>query len=120
MPLHERRCWDCGNTAEHEDNIVPHVLCTKCGSQDTRVVRKPEPPSPLSPVERAKSLLVKVAAEMVRGEGMPSEFLEDWDLPKSTPASVRKAIVGQSLAAGNTAHGWARSLRTAIELLGSA
>lgn len=32
----ERKCWDCGNVAEHEDNIVPHVLCKKCGSQDTR------------------------------------------------------------------------------------
>ena len=36
----ERRCWDCGNVAMHEDNIVPHVLCRKCGSQDTRLTRK--------------------------------------------------------------------------------
>lgn len=38
---HERKCWDCGNVAEHEDNVVPHVLCKKCGSQDTRAVKKP-------------------------------------------------------------------------------
>jgi len=38
----ERRCWDCGNVAEHEDSIVPHVLCKKCGSQDTRLTRTEE------------------------------------------------------------------------------
>lgn len=37
---HERKCWDCGSVAEHEDNIVPHVLCKLCGSQDTRPTRK--------------------------------------------------------------------------------
>jgi DNA-directed RNA polymerase subunit RPC12/RpoP len=36
----ERKCWDCGNIAEHEDSVVPHVLCKKCGSQDTRLTRK--------------------------------------------------------------------------------
>lgn len=38
----ERKCWDCGNVAEHNDNIVPHVLCKKCGSQDTRLTRTEE------------------------------------------------------------------------------
>jgi ribosomal protein S27E len=33
---HERKCWDCGNIAVHQDNIVPEVNCKKCGSQDTR------------------------------------------------------------------------------------
>lgn len=36
----ERKCWDCGNIAHHEDNITPHVLCKKCGSQDTRLTRQ--------------------------------------------------------------------------------
>lgn len=40
MTPHQRKCWDCGNVAEHEDSIVPHVLCKKCGSQDTRLLRK--------------------------------------------------------------------------------
>lgn len=35
---HERKCWDCGNTATHESSITPGVLCPKCGSQDTRRV----------------------------------------------------------------------------------
>jgi|GEM_PF-6106209 len=44
MPNHWRRCWDCENLAVHADNVVPHVLCTKCGSQDTRALKlKPCP-----------------------------------------------------------------------------
>jgi len=38
----KRKCWDCGNVADHEGNITPHVNCKKCGSQDTRLV-KPKP-----------------------------------------------------------------------------
>ena len=33
---HQRRCWDCGDVAEHSDSVTPWVLCGKCGSQDTR------------------------------------------------------------------------------------
>lgn len=33
---HERKCHDCGNVAMHERAITPEVLCSKCGSQDTR------------------------------------------------------------------------------------
>ncbi len=40
---HERKCWDCGNIAIHEDRITPWVLCKKCGSQDTRAMSKPTP-----------------------------------------------------------------------------
>lgn len=39
MPNHLRKCWDCGSVAEHSDNVVPEVLCKKCGSQDTRIVK---------------------------------------------------------------------------------
>jgi hypothetical protein len=37
--VHIRKCRDCGNVAYHADNITPHVLCKKCGSQDTRKVK---------------------------------------------------------------------------------
>lgn len=40
MASHERKCWNCGNIAMHADNVVPWVLCTKCGSQDTRLKRE--------------------------------------------------------------------------------
>jgi len=34
--IHQRKCWDCGNVAGHESDVVPGVLCKRCGSQDTR------------------------------------------------------------------------------------
>lgn len=43
IECHKRKCWDCGNIAEHEDTVVPHVLCEKCGSQDTRTVKSTLP-----------------------------------------------------------------------------
>lgn len=43
MALHKRICWDCKNTADHLDNIVPEVFCKKCGSQDTRLIKEPQP-----------------------------------------------------------------------------
>lgn len=44
MPdIHRRKCWDCGNVAEHTDSVVPAVLCHKCGSQDTRRIKEPSP-----------------------------------------------------------------------------
>jgi len=40
---HQRKCWDCGNTATHQSSITPGVLCGKCGSQDTRRIRERDP-----------------------------------------------------------------------------
>ena len=40
---HERKCWDCGNVAVHMKSITPEVLCTQCGSQDTRRVKGEKP-----------------------------------------------------------------------------
>lgn len=40
---HKRKCWNCGNIAVHMKSIVPEVLCTKCGSQDTRRIKGDAP-----------------------------------------------------------------------------
>ncbi len=40
MSERKRKCWDCGNVAMHESDITHGVLCSKCGSQDTRLVRE--------------------------------------------------------------------------------
>ncbi len=40
MSDHKRRCHDCGNVAMHDSDITPGVLCSKCGSQDTRRVNE--------------------------------------------------------------------------------
>lgn len=37
-----RRCWECGNIAEHASDIASGVCCGKCGSQDTRLIRRQE------------------------------------------------------------------------------
>lgn len=52
---HERKCWDCGNIAEHEDNVVPHVLCKSCGSQDTRLIKPAVNVPELHPVQTHQS-----------------------------------------------------------------
>ena len=49
-----RKCWECGNVADHEDNITPWVNCKKCGSQDTRLVKEKKPLH--SPVEAIQKL----------------------------------------------------------------
>lgn len=38
--MSHRQCRDCGNIAYHQDAITPYVLCEKCGSQDTRLIRE--------------------------------------------------------------------------------
>ena len=35
-----RRCFSCGAEGLHVDSIAPWVKCRKCGSQDTRLMRK--------------------------------------------------------------------------------
>jgi hypothetical protein len=56
---HERKCWSCGNVAEHEDNVVPHVLCKQCGSQDTRLTKKPEGPPTIADLGMLVARLVQ-------------------------------------------------------------
>lgn len=38
--LHERRCYNCGYVGWYSDCIAPACLCDKCGSQDTRRLKK--------------------------------------------------------------------------------
>lgn len=45
---HERKCWDCGNVAIHAKAITPEVLCSKCGSQDTRRTYRAGAPTSIS------------------------------------------------------------------------
>ena len=48
MKTHERKCWNCGNVSVHTDDVMPEVLCRKCGSQDTRRTQSPEGPSTIA------------------------------------------------------------------------
>lgn len=72
---------------------------------------------PRENIEQARSLLIKVAAEMFRGEGMPPQFLEDWELPKTTPVSVKKRLISKSNDAHRKAFAWGQSLKSVIQYL---
>lgn len=61
----KRKCWDCGNVAEHADSVVPHVLCMKCGSQDTRRVREFLPSTHLPQYFRDAPPMVREAADAI-------------------------------------------------------
>jgi len=39
LTTHKRKCWDCNTVNEHRSDVVPGVLCPRCGSQDTRKLR---------------------------------------------------------------------------------
>lgn len=70
---HDRQCHDCGNVAIHMDNVVPHVICQKCGSQDTRLVRMPKispAPPPVGKGVAAKTTTsLKISAVNISIEG---------------------------------------------------
>lgn len=38
--LQWRKCWHCYHVALHVDSVTPWVNCHKCGSQDTRLMRR--------------------------------------------------------------------------------
>ena len=65
--------------------------------------------------DEQKSVLIKLAAEMVRGESMPHEFVEDWDLPKTTPARARKEIALSSSLAHWQCREWGNRIRKIID-----
>ena len=59
---HKRKCWNCGNIAVHMKSIVPEVLCTKCGSQDTRRIKGNAP----KPFIQVTTVVMKVQHD-IRG-----------------------------------------------------
>ena len=38
--LHRRKCRTCGHIGYYADGVVPHCLCEKCKSQDTRRMKE--------------------------------------------------------------------------------
>lgn len=67
--------------------------------------------------DRIRSVLIQMAAEMVRGKNMPSEFIEDWELPRTTPKKVYRQIVEQSRASRGQCIEWSGTLRKVYDLL---
>ena len=42
--LHQRRCWNCGETHWHALDHGPLVACPECKSMDTRLIKKKAKP----------------------------------------------------------------------------
>jgi hypothetical protein len=55
--------------------------------------------------------MIQLAAQMAERTGMPSPYLEDWKLPKSTPVSVMRAIEDTAIMADAQCALWATRLR---------
>lgn len=39
--MQQRKCHACGHVGWYTDNTIPHCLCDRCKSADTRLVRIP-------------------------------------------------------------------------------
>ena len=68
-------------------------------------------------ITRLKAGLMGLAAEMATCKSMPSEYLEDWDLPISTPVKTLLEIERSSLKANIQCKDWAIALRRVIDRL---
>ena len=59
----------------------------------------------------AKSELIHIAAEMLRGTNMPNEDVVDWGFPKSTPNYVIKTTEEVAVRANEQCRLWAIRLK---------
>ena len=64
--------------------------------------------------DERQSILIKLAAEIVRGEGMPPEWVGDWDIPKTTPRSARREIQRATLDAREQCRAWSRRIMDVV------
>jgi len=65
--------------------------------------------------EEQRSQLLKLAAEMVRCEGMPPYFAGDWDLPKTTPVTARRKISEKSQISHAQCKNWSRVIVSILD-----
>ncbi|MGZ8954493.1 MAG: hypothetical protein ACXW0Q_07425 [Methylovulum sp.] len=57
-----------------------------------------------------RSKLIQLASEMALGLNMPSEFVEDWGFPKTTPVSAKRTAIRCAELANDQARSWAAKL----------
>ena len=65
--------------------------------------------------EQTKSRLIKLAAEMARGDGMPNEFISDWNLPKTGTVGARVEIMRATKHARSQCHYWSRRIMEIVD-----
>jgi hypothetical protein len=67
-----------------------YANCGTCKKEPK--VSKSAPAPGLSCPDKVVEQLIKLAAEMGMRNGMPSEYVEDWPIPKSTPQKTLNEI----------------------------
>ena len=86
------QCQECKSSCLRLDEII-NGKCKYCGHDLFTVVFEDETESGvelpcsdlLSCPDKAVEQLIKLAAEMGMRDGMPSEYVSDWPIPKNTP-----------------------------------
>lgn len=64
--------------------------------------------------EQTRTQLLKLAAEMVRQNGMPSEDLGDYQFPIRTSSKFKRNILETAVMANRQAHQWGVRLIAAL------
>jgi hypothetical protein len=68
--------------------------------------------------QRDYAELINLAAEMARGKGMPSPYIDDYGLPKSTPVGAKCTMMEVANIAQDQSRDWAIRLRAIADRLG--
>jgi len=68
----------------------------------------------------AYSKLIHIAAEMVRGEGLPSPYAEDHNWYRTTPVAQRVAVEREYERASNRCKEWAMRIKAVADQLSAA
>lgn len=71
----------------------------------------------VSQLEAAHSILIKIAAQMVRGDGLPSEHIEDWPVAGSTSRKLKRAIVTRVGESRTQAIRWSGEMMKVVKML---
>ena len=67
--------------------------------------------------ESARRDILKIAAELLHHPALPSTFIEDWSLPKSTPRKTCRKIIASADAVDEQCKRWAVRLRAVYDSL---
>ena len=71
------------------------------------------------PPNRDYAELINIAAEMVRGQNMPSPYYDDHGFYSSTPKAERKRILAIAEKADQQAKDWAMRVKSIAERIGA-
>ncbi len=67
--------------------------------------------------QEAYSQLIRLAAQMARGDGLMSSFYEDHKWYKSTPMAERRRIIREAVTVDSMCKEWAIGVKQAADVL---